>query len=138
VFLGGERLEGSLLVATGHTPTTDGLDLDKAGIAHTPHGITVDGSLRTTNRGVWAFGDCNGLYAFTHMAGYRPRCSSAAGCFASRPGSIIRSCRGRPPNELAQVGGRTRRAQQHGDGIRVLRWPFADNVARTERTTEGW
>ena len=68
---GGERLEGShLLVATGRTPTVDGLDLDTAGIAHTRHGITVDGSLRTTNRGVWAIGDCNGLYAFTHMAGY--------------------------------------------------------------------
>src|SRR5260370_1264899 len=69
---GGERLEGShLLVATGRTPTVDGLDPDKAGIARTPHGITVDGALRTTNRGVWAIGDCNGLYAFTHMAGYQ-------------------------------------------------------------------
>ena len=54
----GERLEGShLLVAAGRAPIVEGLDLDKAGIARTPKGITVDGSLRTSNRNVWAIGD---------------------------------------------------------------------------------
>jgi pyruvate/2-oxoglutarate dehydrogenase complex dihydrolipoamide dehydrogenase (E3) component len=68
---GGERLEGShLLVAAGRAPIVEGLDLDKAGVAHTAKGIAVDASLRTSNRNVWAIGDCNGLYAFTHMAGY--------------------------------------------------------------------
>ena len=58
----GTRLEAShLLVATGRTPTIDGLALDIAGIAHTSRGITVDDRLRTSNRNVWAIGDVNAL-----------------------------------------------------------------------------
>src|SRR4029453_8228662 len=50
----GERLEGShLLVAAGRAPIVEGLDLDKAGVAHTAKGITVDASLRTSNRNFW-------------------------------------------------------------------------------------
>jgi pyruvate/2-oxoglutarate dehydrogenase complex dihydrolipoamide dehydrogenase (E3) component len=41
--------------------------------------------------------------------------------------------------ELAQVGLSEQAARQkHGDGIKVLRWPFADNDrARTERVRDG-
>jgi pyruvate/2-oxoglutarate dehydrogenase complex dihydrolipoamide dehydrogenase (E3) component len=139
---GGERLDGShLLVATGRTPTVDGLDLDTAGIAHTRQGVTVDGSLRTTNRGVWAIGDCNGLYAFTHMAGYEASLFIRGGLFrvpARLDHSLVPWTTYTDP-ELAQVGLSERAArEQHGDGIRVLRAPFTDNDrARTERTTDG-
>ena len=93
----GERLDGShLLVAAGRTPTIDGLDLDKAGIAHTRHGITVDQALRTTNHSVWAIGDCNGLYAFTHMAGYEASLFIRGALFRAPASSITRWYRGRP------------------------------------------
>jgi pyruvate/2-oxoglutarate dehydrogenase complex dihydrolipoamide dehydrogenase (E3) component len=139
---GGERLEGShLLVATGRTPTVDGLDLDKAGIAHTPRGITVDQALRTTNRSVWAIGDCNGLYAFTHMAGYEASLFIRGALFrapARLDHSLVPWATYTDP-ELAQVGLSEQAARQkHGDGIKVLRWPFADNDrARTERVNDG-
>jgi pyruvate/2-oxoglutarate dehydrogenase complex dihydrolipoamide dehydrogenase (E3) component len=58
-----------VLVAAGRRPNTDDLGLDKAGIAHDPHGyITVDDELRTNVPGIWALGDCNGRGGFTHTS----------------------------------------------------------------------
>ena len=70
-----ETVEGShLLVAAGRRPVTDGLGLESAGIAHDRGGITVDRGLRTTNRRVYAIGDCAGpeagAFKFTHVANY--------------------------------------------------------------------
>jgi len=138
----GERLEGShLLVAAGREPVVDGLDLDKAGVAHTAKGITVDASLKTSNRNVWAIGDCNGLYAFTHMAGYEASLFIRGALFrapARLDAAIVPWATYTDP-ELAQVGLSERQARDmHGDRIKVLRWSLAENDrAQTERTTEG-
>ncbi|TAJ86369.1 MAG: dihydrolipoamide dehydrogenase [Reyranella sp.] len=138
----GARIEGShLLVATGRTPTIDGLDLDKAGVAHDRRGITVDDSLRTANRNVWAIGDCNGRYAFTHMAGHEASLFIRGALFrapAKLDPAIVPWATYTDP-ELAQVGLNERDARaRHGDGIRVLRWNFAENDrAQTERETDG-
>lgn len=142
VLADGTRIAGSLLlIAAGRAPVTDGLDLDKAGIAHTKRGITVDASLRTSNRNVWAIGDCNGLYAFTHMAGYEASLFIRGALFrapARLDPAIVPWATYSDP-ELAQVGLSEREArQEHGDGIKVLRWEFAENDrAQTERATDG-
>jgi pyruvate/2-oxoglutarate dehydrogenase complex dihydrolipoamide dehydrogenase (E3) component len=58
-----------ILLATGRRPNTDDLGLDRAGIETDEHGyVRVDDQLRTTVKGVWAMGDCNGKGAFTHTA----------------------------------------------------------------------
>lgn len=138
----GRRIEGShLLIATGRVPTVDGLDLDKAGVAHDRRGITVGDSLRTSNRNVWAIGDCNGRYAFTHMAGHEASLFIRGALFrapARLDPSIVPWTTYTDP-ELAQVGLNERDARaRHGDGIRVLRWTFAENDrAQAERETEG-
>lgn len=138
----GGRIEGShLLVATGRAPTTDGLDLDRAGIAHDKRGITVDDSLRTSNRNVWAIGDCNGRYAFTHMAGHEASLFIRGALFrapAKLDPSIVPWATYTDP-ELAQVGLNERDARaRHGDTVKVLRWSFAENDrAQTERDTDG-
>jgi pyruvate/2-oxoglutarate dehydrogenase complex dihydrolipoamide dehydrogenase (E3) component len=138
----GERIEGShLLVAAGRAPIIEGLDLDKAGVAHTKRGITVDASLRTTNRNVWAIGDCNGLYAFTHMAGYEASLFIRGALFrvpARLDASLVPWATYTDP-ELAQVGMSEREARTaHGDSIRVVRWKLAENDrAQTERATDG-
>jgi pyruvate/2-oxoglutarate dehydrogenase complex dihydrolipoamide dehydrogenase (E3) component len=138
----GTRLAGShLLVAAGRTPVTEGLDLDKAGVAHTKHGITVDASLRTSNRNVWAIGDCNGLYAFTHMAGYEASLFIRGALFrapAKVDAAIVPWATYSDP-ELAQVGlGERAAREKHGDGIKVLRWKFDENDrAQAERATDG-
>ncbi|HYL85999.1 MAG TPA: mercuric reductase [Candidatus Angelobacter sp.] len=58
-----------LLVATGRTPNTDDLGLDKAGIAQNKDGsIQVNHRLEASVPGVWALGDCKGGPAFTHIS----------------------------------------------------------------------
>jgi pyruvate/2-oxoglutarate dehydrogenase complex dihydrolipoamide dehydrogenase (E3) component len=59
----------AVLVAAGRRPRVEGLGLEAAGIAFDPaSGITVDERLRTTNRRVFAAGDCASRFQFTHMA----------------------------------------------------------------------
>jgi pyruvate/2-oxoglutarate dehydrogenase complex dihydrolipoamide dehydrogenase (E3) component len=139
---GGERIQGShLLVAAGRAPIIEGLDLDKAGIAHTKRGITVDASLKTSNRNVWAIGDCNGLYAFTHMAGYEASLFIRGALFRApaRLDTAFVPWATYTDPELAQVGMSERAARdKHGDTIRVVRWKFSENDrAQTERETDG-
>ncbi|MBV8412054.1 MAG: FAD-dependent oxidoreductase [Alphaproteobacteria bacterium] len=138
----GERLEGShLLVTAGRAANIESLALDVAGVAYTKEGITVDRSLRTTNRHVWAIGDCNGLYAFTHMAGYEASLFIRGALFrapARLDHSIVPWTTFTDP-ELAHVGLNERQARDiHGESVRVLRWQFVDNDrAQTERETAG-
>lgn len=141
VLESGERIEGShLMVAAGRAPNVEDLDLDKAGIATTRRGITVDAALRTSNRRVWAIGDCNGLYAFTHMAGQQ------ASLFirqlfwlrAKLDHDGVPWATFTDP-ELAQVGlSEAAARERHGDAIKVLRWKLAENDrAQAERETAG-
>ncbi|HTB35952.1 MAG TPA: FAD-dependent oxidoreductase, partial [Reyranella sp.] len=139
---GGEHLDGShLLVAAGRAPVVEGLDLETAGVTYTRHGITVDASLRTSNRNVWAIGDCNGLYAFTHMAGYEASLFIRGALFrapAKLDAALVPWVTFTDP-ELAQVGMSEREARdKHGAAIKILRWKLAENDrAQTERETEG-
>jgi pyruvate/2-oxoglutarate dehydrogenase complex dihydrolipoamide dehydrogenase (E3) component len=139
---GGEIVRGShLLVAAGRQPNIEGLDLEKAGIEHSPKGIVVDARLRTTNRHVFAMGDVAGGPQFTHVAGYHA-------------GIVIRNALFRLPAkvdyralpwvtytepELAQVGLTEAQArEQHGAALNVLRWPLHENDrAQAERETHG-
>src|SRR5437773_6959935 len=58
-----------LLVATGRKPSTDELDLDKAGVETDQGGfIKVNGRLETNVPGIWALGDVKGGPAFTHIS----------------------------------------------------------------------
>lgn len=60
-----------ILVTTGRTPNTDGLGLEKLGIALSSNGaIQVDDRMRTTRPGVYAAGDVTGRDQFVYMAAY--------------------------------------------------------------------
>jgi pyruvate/2-oxoglutarate dehydrogenase complex dihydrolipoamide dehydrogenase (E3) component len=67
---GARAISGShLLVATGRTPNTRDLDLDKAGVTVDENGfIVVNDRLETSAPGIWALGDVNGEPAFTHIS----------------------------------------------------------------------
>lgn len=65
----GETLEAQrLLLAAGRSPVIDGLDLEKAGVRYTPKGIPVNANLQTNVPHIFAVGDCNGNYLFSHAA----------------------------------------------------------------------
>ncbi len=138
---GSATIEGThLLIAAGRTPNLSGLDLTGAGIAHAAGGITVDQGLRTTNRRVFAIGDCIGGRQFTHVAAYHAGIVLRRALFrlpATAHGQAIPTVTYGDP-ELAQVGDDETAARERGGPIRVLRWPFAENDrAQTERRSEG-
>lgn len=147
VFLQGEPepIEGShLLIAAGRRPSTEGLGLDEAGIETDASGIVVDRRLQTTNRRVYAIGDCAGGAGagarFTHVANHHA-------------GLVIRNALFRLPAkvgqapiprvlytdpELAAVGLTEAEARERHGAIRILRWSFSENDrARAEGATEG-
>jgi pyruvate/2-oxoglutarate dehydrogenase complex dihydrolipoamide dehydrogenase (E3) component len=138
----GRNFKGShLLMAVGRKTNTDRLNLETANIAATPKGITVDASLRTSNKKVYAIGDVAGGLQFTHVAGYHA-------------GVVIRSILFGLPSkaktchipwatycdpELAQVGLTEAQAQDiHGDILEVARFELLHNDrAIAERKTKG-
>jgi pyruvate/2-oxoglutarate dehydrogenase complex dihydrolipoamide dehydrogenase (E3) component len=139
---GEEKIEGThLLVAAGRSPTVDGLNLDNARIKYDGHGIHVGKNLKTSNRRVYAIGDCAaGQLRFTHAANYHA-------------GLVIRNALFRLPvkvnndavpwvtytePELAQTGLSEAEARKRGLKFRILRWPYHDNDrAQAERATHG-
>ncbi|PTW62489.1 pyruvate/2-oxoglutarate dehydrogenase complex dihydrolipoamide dehydrogenase (E3) component [Breoghania corrubedonensis] len=137
------RLSGShLLVAVGRTANTESLGLDVAGIDHDKRGIQVDQAMRTSNRRVYAIGDVAGGLQFTHAANYHAGLVVRAILFRlpirNRPVLVPRVTYSDP--ELAHVGLSEAEAREsHGDSLKVLRAPFAENDrARAEARTEGF
>lgn len=59
-----------ILVSTGRTPNIEMLNLEAAGIKYGKRGIPTNNKLRTNKRHIYAVGDVNGQYLFTHTAGY--------------------------------------------------------------------
>ncbi|MEQ8297869.1 MAG: FAD-dependent oxidoreductase [Nitratireductor sp.] len=137
-----EPIDGShLLVATGRAANVDGLGLDEAGISHDKKGVKVDAKLRTANRRVYAIGDVAGGLQFTHVAGYHAGLVIRALLFrlpARENRAILPRVTYTDP-ELAQIGMTEAEAIEAGGGVRVLRWPYAENDrALAERQTAGF
>lgn len=58
-----------LLIATGRRPNTDGLGLDRVGVATGERGqLLVDDQLRTSNPRIWGAGDVTGHPQFVYVA----------------------------------------------------------------------
>ncbi len=60
----------TLLVAMGRGANVNGLGLEEIGVAFNGRGIEVDQRLRTSQKHIFAAGDVNGGFQFTHAAGY--------------------------------------------------------------------
>ncbi len=70
ITVSGRTISGShLLIATGRSPQTKDLDLQKTEVKTDEHGyIVVNERLETSAAGIWAMGDVNGGPAFTHIS----------------------------------------------------------------------
>jgi len=74
-----------VLVATGRSPQTDGLGLQRVGVRTGEGGaVLVDGRLRTTASRIYAVGDVTAALAFTHVAAYQARVATINALFAAR------------------------------------------------------
>src|SRR4051794_30940752 len=119
-------IEGSdLLVASGRTPSTDGIGLETAGIERDDRGfIKVDERLRTTAAGVWAVGDCAGSPHFTHIADDDVRVirDNLAGIDRTTTGRLVPFCLFTDP-EVPRAGLNEWEAQNRGCAYRLAKIP---------------
>ncbi len=138
---GPETVTGShLLLAVGRKPNLEGLGLEAAGIKYAKSGIEVDAGLTTSNRKVYAIGDCIGGLQFTHVANYHAGIVIRRALFripAKVDTGVIPWVTYTDP-ELAHIGLTEAEAQEKHPGIKVLRWPMHENDrAQAQLTTEG-
>ena len=126
----GSVLTGShLLVAAGRKARMDGYGLDVAGVAVTLAGITVDRHLRTSNRRIFAIGDCRAGPRLTHAADQDARTVIQNALFPFRKAtdySALPAATFTDP-ELAQVGLTEAKARAAHADIQVLRHDFDHN-----------
>ena len=140
---GGDELVGdALLVAVGRYPNVDGLDLKRTGVTYSTQGIQVDDQLRTSQRHIYAAGDCTGGYQFTHYAGWQ---AFMAVRNALLPGAA-KGVADRVPwatftdPEVAHVGLTEEDARKRlGKAVMVCEWPMKRvDRALTEGDTAGF
>ncbi len=130
----GDTVTGShLLIAAGRTPSLEALDLAAAGVNHGRAGIVVDRGLRTSNRRIYAIGDCatgaTDGFQFTHAANYHAGIVIRSALFRL-PAKVDNSAMPRVTYcdpEIASVGLNEDKARELGTPFQVLRWPFAEN-----------
>ncbi len=143
LLAGGVELVGdALLVAIGRRPNVDGLSLDSAGVAYNAGGIKVDDHLRTSQKHIYAAGDCIGGYQFTHYAGWQ---AFMAVRNALLPGAS-RGVAERVPwatltdPEVAHVGMTEEQARiSFGDSTMTCEWPMSRvDRARAEGDVAGF
>jgi pyruvate/2-oxoglutarate dehydrogenase complex dihydrolipoamide dehydrogenase (E3) component len=127
-----------LLVATGRRPNTEGLALDRAGVALNPDAtIKVNSRLETSVPGIWALGDIKGGPAFTHISYndfqivYADLCE---GKNLSTDGRIVPYCVFTDP-QLGGVGLTEKEARSRGYKLKIGRVPMT-SVARARERDE--
>jgi pyruvate/2-oxoglutarate dehydrogenase complex dihydrolipoamide dehydrogenase (E3) component len=138
----GTSVHGShILVAAGRAANVQNIGLEAAGVVYEKNGIKVDTTLRTSQKHIYAIGDCRQGPQFTHAAGYDA-------------GIIIRKLLFRLPAkasyaampwvtytdpELAQVGLTEAAARQLHSDIILHKMGFDGNDrAVAERRTSGF
>ncbi len=125
-------IEGDvLLVAAGRKPNLEGLELAAAGVEFSPRGVPADARMRTNVSHIYACGDVNGVFPFTHVAGYEAgiALSNAVLRFPRKADyTKVPWCTYTDP-EVASIGLNEKRAKGAGVEYRILEAPF-DGVDR--------
>jgi pyruvate/2-oxoglutarate dehydrogenase complex dihydrolipoamide dehydrogenase (E3) component len=130
----------AIVVAMGRKANTGELGLEAAGVAIGRAGIEVDQRLRTSQKHIYAAGDVNGGFQFTHAAGYEGGIVVSNAIFRL-PRKVdythLPWCTYSDP-ELASIGLNEKRAGEAGLETAVWTEAFADNDrSRAEGAREG-
>lgn len=117
-----------LLVSVGRRTNTEGLGLEKAGIANDRGRITVNDQMETNVHGIYAIGDCNGRIMLAHAASAQGECAAehAMGHPARFDPRTNPSCVYTNP-EFAGVGLTEEKAKEDGMDYIVGRFPLTSN-----------
>lgn len=127
---GEERIVAAqVLVAQGRRPNIEGLGLAEIGVVTEPGGIKVDSRMRTSHSHIYAPGDVNGRFQFTHAAGHEGGVVVANAVFRL-PRKVntrwMPWCTYCDP-ELASIGMNEKRAREAGIAYTVWSEEFTAN-----------
>lgn len=142
VVAGGQELGfDKVLVAVGHTPVTQGLQLDLAGVKSDEKGfISVDEQCRTSAKHIFAVGDVTGGMMLAHKASAQGKVAAeaiAGKSTAFQPQCIPAVIFSDP--EIATVGLREDEARKQYGDVKVGKFPFAAlGKAMAVNDTEGF
>lgn len=129
-----------LLIATGRMANTEKLNLDNAGVKVGKRGITVDDSCQTNVSHIYAIGDVNGRYQFTHMSEHTAKVATTKALLkipmkidkASVPWVTFTE------PELAHVGQNEQQLKGSGTNFEIYRFPYSKiDRALTENEATG-
>lgn len=141
---GGDKSEIAcdvVLMAIGRRPFTDGLGLDKAGLATDARGrIAINADFSTSVRGIWAIGDCVPGPMLAHKAEDEGiACAeNIAGLNGMVNHGVIPAVVYTMP-EIASVGQSEEELKTAGIAYKAGKFPFSANSrAKTNRDTEGF
>jgi pyruvate/2-oxoglutarate dehydrogenase complex dihydrolipoamide dehydrogenase (E3) component len=130
----------ALLVAAGRKPNIDGLGLETTGVKFTPRGIPTDPNMKTNIKHIYACGDVNGQFPFTHVAGYEAGIALTNAILRlhrKADYAKIGWCTYTDP-EIASIGYNEKRAKDKSIKYRVWEEQYAENDrAQAEGTTKG-
>lgn len=119
----------TVLLAQGRAPNISGLGLEKISLNMTPAGIVADNRLRTNHKHIFAPGDVNGVFQFTHAAGYEGGVVLANAVFRlprKTDYALMPWCTYTDP-ELASIGMNEKRAAMAGIAYSVWTEEFGEN-----------
>ncbi len=126
VTFGDQKKEVDLvLVAVGRSPYTEGLGLDKAGVAMDKNFVKVNEYLETSVKGIYAIGDVIGNFMLAHVATAEGE-TAALNCLGSQKRMDYRST----PRavytspEVASVGLTEEEARKQYGDVQIGRFPF--------------
>ena len=136
-------IEGDeILVGIGRVPNVENLGLDAAGVKYDPRkGVLVDDNLRTSNRNIFAAGDCCMTHKFTHAADAAAQIVIRNALFFGRQKLSALNmpwCTYTDP-EIAHVGLYQSQAEEQGIETDTYKFEMAENDrAQTDGETEGF
>ena len=118
-----------ILVALGRRPNTDSLGLDKAGVSVDQQGfIETDEKLRSSNKKIYAAGDCTSRKQFTHNADAQARVVVQNALFAPTAAvtsHVVPRCIYTQP-ELAAVGLGERELREQGVEFDIFKFELGE------------
>jgi dihydrolipoamide dehydrogenase len=118
----------AVLVATGRRPNTEGLGLDRLGIAMDRGAVLVNDAFETSVPGIYAIGDVNGRCLLAHAASHQgiDVMERIAGHHPEINHALFPNCIFIEP-EIATCGLSEDQAKAAGIAVKVAKVPFAGN-----------
>ncbi|MGA1862499.1 mercuric reductase [Deferribacter thermophilus] len=131
-----------ILVAAGRAPNVKDLNLEAAGIEYDERfGIKVNDFLQTSNKNIYAAGDCCMKWKFTHAADAAAQIAVQNALFKGkkRLSSLIMPWCTYTDPEVAHVGMYEEEASEKGDQTTTYKFDISENDrAQTESETTGF